>query len=70
MVYVRDAESLWTGKVITVQNAWKRLGNTTDKTENFTEKIIYVVSVGKLLFQMEKGYVQNVEPREKIEGSL
>ena len=70
MVYVPDAESLWTGKVITVQNVWKRLGNITDKTENFTEKIIYVVSVGKLLFQMEKGYVQNAGQKDKKSESL
>lgn len=67
MVYAQGAESFWTGKVIIVQNVWKRLGNTTDKTENFTEKIIYVVSVGKLLFQMEKEYVRSAEQNVQCE---
>lgn len=65
MAYAQDAESLWTGKVITVQNAWKRLGNTTDKTENFTEKTTFVQSVEKIVFLTEKGYARNAEQNEK-----
>ena len=63
MVYALDVESLWTGTVITVQNAWKRLGNTTDKTKNFIGKITSVQSVGKIKCQTESGHARNAGPK-------
>lgn len=65
-----DAASLSIEKGITVQSVWKRCGNTADKVENFTEKIIYAVNAGKILCQMGKVRAQSAGQNVKILESL
>ena len=66
MACVQDVESLWTEKVITVLNVWRKCGFITEKTGSFIEKIIFVQNVGRTAFQKKSVYAQNAEQNVQI----